>query len=394
MKECKTADFILSVQDMCICQEKIYLLHKKDELFVYDILKKHITFLGQIEGNDNALYMKIHVFDPSTLLFVPYGLGNIVEYRIEEGSFHIFLRYIPDKNINYMPWKDMFRYKDRIYFLGLDSEAGILSTRVTTGEFGIENEWKREFHNRFGCEALLYFNTNACRTGRFFWVPLNIKNMIMQYDMETGRSFFYRVGTEDIYYATICHDGQFFWLSGDVPVIVRWDAAVNETKVYRDFPAGFEKRFFEDMEKNDRDSFFLSSLKWHNRIYFSPLRANMIIALDLEREEFIEIKKVENNVCWFSLYILDENYLYFQEQSPLCLHEYCISYEGGLQEGILRGKKICSERTAFLNKRIMMESYPSMLEGCIESFEKQEDENGLQKDNNYLKKWQNLLKNF
>lgn len=396
VKKFKAADFILCVQDMCRCGGKIYLLDNKDGLFVYDRLKGDTAFLGQIEGNNDARYMKIHALDHSALLFVPYGLGDIVGYNIEEEKFYIFSQIVRNKDINYMPWKDMFRYKDRAYFLGLDSIAGILRVDIPTGKSEIKTEWKRNFHNKFGCEASLYFNINACQVGHFFWVPLNIKNMIMKYDMETDRSFFYRVGEEEIHYATICYDGRFFWLSGDAPAIVRWNAVTNETILYRSLPEGLKKRTFTDAEKNKWDSFFLNSLIWHGRIYFSPLCANMIIALDLEKEEFIEIKKVANDVSWFPLYILDENYLYFQEQRAdsqcQCVREYCISYEGETEDGILGGRKIYGKKNAFLSGRKLAESYPSMLEDYIESFSKQENESRVQKDDNYLRKWKVLFK--
>jgi len=43
----------LNIQDMCLCQKKVFFLGKKSGLFVYDVLEGKTTFLGQVEENDD-----------------------------------------------------------------------------------------------------------------------------------------------------------------------------------------------------------------------------------------------------------------------------------------------------------------------------------------------------
>lgn len=390
----KNESFKLSVQDICCCKKNIYILDRNNGLFTYDSLNQQFTFLGEVEGNENARYMKMHVFEHSSLLFVPYNYGNIIQYRIRENDFQIFCIIDFENHIDCMPWKKMFQYENTLYFLGLDSKVGIISIDLPTRKARIESDWKEAYRKEFGNEVSLYFNIDACQVENSFWVPLNKNNMIMEYNMQNKKCFFYKVGKEEIQYATICYDGKGFWLSGDAIIIVNWDLDTNEAVEYRKFPPMFKKRNFKYELWNSWDSLFLNSLKLCEYLFLSPLRSNMIIAVDLEKKEIVEVKRIDDDISFFPLQVIDEEHMYYQEQGihSECICEYRISSYHKIENGIFKEFKIGYRENAFLCNRKIIEIYPSMLKDYIYCVKQCNDRDSIrEKDNSH--KWRKWIKN-
>ncbi|MBQ2883880.1 MAG: hypothetical protein IJE43_08940 [Alphaproteobacteria bacterium] len=298
----------LSVTDLkSIDGDIIFLTTNPIGLFEYSVEKARLKYLGWGGKKNNKLSVAMCMYD-NKVFVAPYYSDEMVIYDMKKNNFNrISLSEklgISEKGLKH--YHVVACYKNKAFFLG-EKDSVMLCVNMDNYNITPIVQWKTEFMEQYGVEAGIFTHADICIVDDSFWIALDKKNMIMQYNMEKNIYSFYYVGERAIQYNTICFDGKFFWLTGDENFIVRWEKESNNIKIYDVFPEGFEVTKPDCCWKE----LFSGSLLRNNSIYLAPLKANMMLRIDLKTGALIKVKNVEKT-C-FVMKDIQKQGVYIQE---------------------------------------------------------------------------------
>lgn len=266
-------DDSLSIADIVRYNDKLFILTRDTySLFEFDISTQKTKWCGTAKKQINQIFICMTVCE-GKIYIAPYEADIIPVYDIEKGEFEYILLRQPDGKRKNKYYHLCFNHQQRVFFLGgLDST--MLSINVQNGIVSEITDWMEEFERREGQEAAIMTHTDKCIIEDCFWVALQGKNVLLQYNMITGNYQFWHVGDVQIQYTTINYDGRYFWLSGNRKIIIRWEKETGNVKGITHFPDGFE------MGDGEQEALFYCCYPWNDAFYFAPWNSNMLIELN------------------------------------------------------------------------------------------------------------------
>ena len=386
-------DSHISCMNLLEFGDKIYAIGVNNTLFELDKNKNTINYLGMI-GAD--IYFRIHMPIPNQMIFVPFYYGDIVSYTIGEKSFSTVLDLHGKASIPRMPSNHVFRYGDKLFFFGCGDIGSILILDVKTKEWRIDDQWIKKFEELYGVTTTQYYPYDACQISRFVWVTLREKNMVMKYDMDTNESEFYKINSSPNSFVTICYDGENFWLTGDAEEIVCWNPVSENIKIFKDFPNGFQRRTFKYAAWNGWQYYFNQSLKRGKYVYFSPQRANMLIAVDTTNGDIVHINNVSDETWCFPMKQLSNGSIFYQEKGYQweCVNEYEIDMNNHCKISQLTSNEKLKNKKISKQNSSIQECHCDMLPMLVESVKRDSSNEINECVEVAITRWKNFIRSI
>jgi len=283
-------DIPLSCTDIVRYKEKLFIITSDTKsLFEYDYLSGGMKLCGTIGNNTSQLFCNATLCE-NKLYMISYEGDIICIYNMQKEEFQ---RITLNQKYSGKEYFRSFSYQKKIYFL---SYRHTVLLCLDTRDNDIKDlskcfyEFERTYNFKTGVSSL----QDVCIVEDCFWVPLEGNNMLMQYDMLSEKFYFWKVGKRIIQYSTISFDGEYFWLSGDQKVIVRWEKKTDEVREYDAFPDGFEI-----CNEKDYKELFHESLVKNGNIYFAPFNCNMLIKINRKTDEMNGVSKIKSENFYY-----------------------------------------------------------------------------------------------
>lgn len=355
----------LNCADIVKYNEKIYVLTRDTQtLFEYSAESGKMKLCGAVGNKENQLFISMALCK-NKIYIAPYGTDELCVYDIQTEDFqHISLKS-SGKGLNKNHYQLCFSYHERIYLLGgMDTATVCVDPR--TNDLKDISQWQLDFKSKYGYETGVNVHSDVCIVDDCFWVALIADNVLLQYNMKTGEYEFWNVGSKKMRYGTVSFDGEFFWLSGNKAVIVRWEREKNEVREFDNFPSGFQSGY----DQLGWKELFCCGHMWHGDIYYAPLNANMLVKLHRESGQIECVVKVDPLQVSFRLVEMNIDEIYMELDSVRDMSLECAYYIGADGSYRLSGFKIGRQDEVdltFLEKRIKrgycvaMESHPLWL---------------------------------
>lgn len=298
----------LSCADIVRYDDRFFILTKDTQyLFEYHYKTGKINLCGTVRSKLAQSFVSMTLCGDK-IYFAPYETEIFCIYDIKRRKFQrISLGKIKGK-AKWKYYKICFSYQEKIYFLG-GKGTSMLCIDTKTNEIEEIAEWSNSFKNKFGFETWIRTHQHICITEHCFWVALEGNNMLLQYNMITNEYCFWNIGIKKMQYVTVSFDGEYFWISGEKKVIVRWKKETNEIKEFEDFPKGF----IVGDGKIGWKELFSCGYVWNGNIYFAPLNSNMLIKFEREYNQMKCIIKTDLNHVCFKMIEISPYKLYMEE---------------------------------------------------------------------------------
>lgn len=161
--------------------------------------------------------------------------------------------------------------------------------------------------------------SSNCLVGDDIWISANEKGTLIQYKTISREFIVHRVnGCNDIIH-TVNFDGKYFWLTGEMDLIVRWDYKTNEVTEFNDWPEGFMRTG----GKSPWKGMFYGGFCHDNKIFYAPLEANQFLELDCSIGKMVSILTIENSEYCYGCNVLHNNSYFVEikrgvDQSLVC----------------------------------------------------------------------------
>lgn len=307
-------------------QENMYILTRDTQsLFEYSASSKILKLCGMVGTKLGQSFIGATLYE-NKIYIVPYDADCIWVYDIYKKKFHsIPITQTSDGKLNKTRYLTCFGYEGKLYIFG-EGNSVVLYLDVRNETVRELSNCHDEFKKLYGYEAGVYTYKNVCIVENCFWVPMSCDNILLQYDMQKDKCYFWNVGLRKMQYVTINFDGKYFWLTGNQRVIVRWEKESDSVKEFEAFPTGFEC-------SNDRAGWkdlFLCGLLLKDQLYYAPLSSNMLIKFDTKKDEMEYILKIDTNHICLTMEKMNEDTLYLEEYdpNPVLYQTYLIDSKG------------------------------------------------------------------
>lgn len=371
-------------------KEKIFFLTRDTKsIFEYNTVTGEMKLCGVVGNKITQKFLSMALYE-NKLYTISCDADVICIYDIEKESFqNIFLSKTYNRETSAC-YHMCFSYQYKIYFLG-DKGRSILYLDTRDNTIKHVREWVSVFEEKYGYEPIIYTQANICIQEDCFWIALEGKNIIFQYNMITEKYRFWNIGSRKMQYSTVSFDGKYFWFSGDKKCIVRWEKETNEIREFEDFPSGFKI----NKNSNWKDLFYCGYI-WNGSIYFAPLSSNMLIKFNLKFEKMVKIVQIDLNHICLNIIGLSENELYIEEDNidTFTIESgYLIEKNGEccrkpMTAGKTENIKYISECEKMEMKNYIIENHPQ----CMKAFQriwKEKEQEDIKEFKNYV--WNSLI---
>ena len=256
-------------------------------LFSYNRRSKQTNFVTKLldEKLDDRCGIMGMVYADNSLYALPYLSEYLQVYHLtDETTSRIYVGNKPllKHAVVYEKRHCMYLFGD-----GLTYRFDMKSLRTDI----IDNPYKDE-KNGIG---MMVYGDEPCVVENSVFYPAVRQDCVLEFDMEKEKFLCHDLKTGGNWYNTIIFDKKKFWLSGNQNNIVSWNKSSNEVKVFSEFPIGFGLR------KENSPFLFTRSILLEKNLFFMPWGANMLVKMDLAKDNLEKVEKFPLNVmCWFS----------------------------------------------------------------------------------------------
>lgn len=256
-------------------------------------LKTNVTQVGQ--------YCDIIRFEDK-IIMLPMNSFEICEYDLLKKTFKKTL--IPDSV--YPNFDRMIRYKDYL-FMKPKRYPAIVRYNIKTGVCKYYKKCIKEFYELSDNRPM--FMWAVCVRDNLLLMASSIVNKVVEFNMDTGKSKVYTVGSEEMNYFGMEFDGTDYWLiPNEGKTIVKWNYETGKTTEYCDYP----ENFIGDTRG------FVGIVCCGTYMLAFPREANMIIKVDIGTGNMSEFKmnlpykegerKSSYGIIWNSNYYFIKRY--------------------------------------------------------------------------------------
>lgn len=353
-----------------------FLTRDENELLMYDVNKQSLAYIKKLQRG-NAYFCTSCIVDGKIYYFSYIGCEFCI-YDIDRNT----IRYV-DVNLRYRDkhfegCSSCIPFGSYIYIL-CGGEKNIPMIRLDTETLKVEccSQWLDYAQCKYQKDEIINIaHTNLCIKGDSLFLPLNIEDLILEYNLSTDEYKFYELPKLGMCYYTINYDGRYFWLTGDNKAIIKWDKDTNNCIELRGLPndllcrteIGYKGIFYAGYTRGDS-------------IYYAPLKANMFVCINTITEEMEVVKKIIEDEFCFYFYDLDNYGIWAQiEREKLGSSDskiYVIN-EGDCKETIIDLNHMTYDRAISIQdgNTQVNEKYPGMLQWFITSVSGKNDTKG------------------
>ncbi len=270
----------LSSENITYYEGKLWFTEiDNNNIYSYDINTKQCLLFCTVDNEKKEgkrLFGSISIQDGFLYLF-PFSAVKIYKIHLETKNIIEIDIEIPDKDIhkNYCSEAKFFSsysYKDKIWVLPASYPA-ILEYRIKDETIIYHKKWVSDVYSFINVKDENAFFRKTEIVQDKLYAPLCGGNAVLIYDISCNKYEIQRVGDKNCNYASICYDGEYFWL---IPrnngVIVRWDIKSNKYNLYNNFP--------ENLQSNKGR--FNDIIYFENHIIILP--GNIGTVLEVNRE--------------------------------------------------------------------------------------------------------------
>lgn len=170
---------------------------------------------------------------------------------------------------------------DRFYYAFGCFCFGVLKLDMETGETEWNESGKEQYYKLVDTSNTdMVCRQDCCMVDGKIYTASVQGNVIIEYNCDLKTNNFYQVGDSHNRYTTICHDGSFFWLTGNMQKIIKWN---KETYEIKEIGINIEK-YRQDMEIA-----FGTSLYAEGYVWLFASSANMNIRINASTEAIEEV---------------------------------------------------------------------------------------------------------
>jgi outer membrane protein assembly factor BamB len=211
-------------------------------LFQMDLKTNQIEFLGGFPGE--VLNQEVRCYHSlikikNKIIIAPWCGGNaIIEYDLDLKQFvrtEIHLNeYIYQDNHNMFSGK-MAVYKNNVFMWG--AHATIIKYNIDTRAckyYSTSHQLLREsYDSRFG-----WFSMSCCIKDDILLIPLINRNIVFEFNMDTGKYKLHNIGSNQHYLLDIAFDGNDYWFTQTKGKnILKWNYKTGNVMEYESFPS-------------------------------------------------------------------------------------------------------------------------------------------------------------
>ena len=164
----------------------------------------------------------------------------------------------------------------RYYYAFASRQYVIIKLDMETGELHYSKDNIDRFQQVIAEEKGIICRQDCCLVGERLYVASPRGNIVLAYDMQTGKVEIHQIGDPANRYITIAHDGSTFWLTAKDGGIIRWNPGTGETQ---EIPLNI------DGYRNDGAWAFGSSLYADGHVWFFSYCANMNVRVNIQTYE-------------------------------------------------------------------------------------------------------------
>ena len=283
-----------------------YILTKSGhDLISYSPDDKSIKYIGSIDDG-REVFITSAVYKHTIIYFSYYG-DRVCEYNTKENV----IRYVPLNPLIDSRCVHGFSvaqtYKDGVFLTGNISGQPLAYYNALTKNMENKWGWAKQFHEKYGIDPYASVYSKICVADGSVWMPLNKKDVIMQYSINDDKCFFWELPRQDINYYTIDYNDGFFYLTGDKECIIRWDKSDNDIECFDKFPEGFK---YENDRGYTWNGMFFGGVEHNEKLLYAPLNCNMFIELDVNTGTISKIREISHGTHSFALKKLNNGKIY------------------------------------------------------------------------------------
>lgn len=247
-------------------------------LFCIELDTGKVTFLGRFpdeDENTEELY-KGMVEKDGKIFFAPSLAREIAVYEIEKRKFSkIPLQFANTLLEDAAKFFACVSYKDYVFIVGCAAPE-IVRIDTRTLETTQYTDWYTKNQDIFrDTPDDVLFKHGAVVVGNCLYIASCRCNVVLEFNIDTGKGRFLTVGCKEKRYGSICYDGENFWLSPRYSgALVCWNREKNTTLDYDNITSNGNTDFITV-------SSFVADGKLSLYTYASPGR----ITLDLKTKE-------------------------------------------------------------------------------------------------------------
>lgn len=264
----------LLTEDCVQVENKIYFIARDINVVCsLDLNTQKVQIVDSIPEEDilaSRLGAKI-VHWRNELIFAPMKAKKIWLYNLDTKEWHgIKRKEIGDKKENGLMFQAVL-HGDKLFVIGSDYPAIICLDLLSEQTTYIESPYNRlkEVKEKIGD---IYFRHGYVQRGTRIYMASCLDNYVLEFDMETLKHQWIKVGSEKNRYSGITWDGENFWLAPRTNTpIVKWDGG-NVVEEYS-LPEGFEQEM----------TYFLGAVYDNGRIILPRMKNCAIDIVDLEK---------------------------------------------------------------------------------------------------------------
>lgn len=254
-------------------------------LFTLDLRNNTIQNIHALPGeniddlNQYCSLVKIN----NKLIIAPACASNIIEYDIHTDTFKTtalceLANYMKQYRLKNFKFSDIITYKSYAFFIGYGYPA-IVRYDSVSGNCDYYTDWFEEIKQYISKpdDFLLGSGCISNTKDNVVFLPFLQKNIILEFDMNTGTSKIHFVGNEKNRYVGIASDGKDYWI---IPYgngsITRWNKETGKTIEYNNYPMNFKV-----IEDSNITSLFTSIISVDKKMWAFPgWGANMAVEID------------------------------------------------------------------------------------------------------------------
>lgn len=250
-----------------------------NELFKMDKAGSRLEYVGNFPNRKNgisACYGGKLVESAGIIYFTPHRGTEIIAYSIKDNSFDMILNYEDTDKFNIdLPFLRAVAY-GRYMFFPPRAYPGFIRFDMETKEICLYDNWLPAYME-LAVDIKEYYFCFSFQHGNTIYLPAYEINAVAGFNMDTGEMNFYEIGRKEYRHVSICHDGEYFWLTPrfqtDTPLI-KWNPGkgiVDEISIHN--------------KQNISTEGFIGGFYFKDHIWFLPIMSENAIKVNIHTNE-------------------------------------------------------------------------------------------------------------
>jgi len=265
------------------CENSIWFMNFYNILYRHNKQSKETQCIGKASRQNSAHFGIAE--NNKKLYFVPYYKNNkITFFDMAQNKFE-HISFKDDCKYDYK-FKELISFKNFIYFIPHEYPA-IMKLNTETNEIEYFSDWYNDASKlckpmQEAWKKLIFVNFNVVHANLV--LTIQGSNAVMFFNMETGDYEIKNIGEKTEQYASICFDGQYYYISSYYKnYIVKWNRETNETSKIK-LPSSFSRK------DNIYCNFIIEYLNEH--IWLFPSVANNAYKINTKTDEITELSEL------------------------------------------------------------------------------------------------------